>query len=64
VFLRGGLEGPRGFEVQIHSPVDAVHPTGSIYPIKRSRISAGYEERWFLMRIVVVGRGCLVRLAG
>jgi hypothetical protein len=65
IFLRGDAQGPRrGFEVQIYSPVDAVFPTGSIYGIERSRISADFEERWFLMQIRVVGPKCTVWLDG
>lgn len=65
IFLRGEPEGPRrGFEVQIYSPPDAVYPTGSIYGIRRSRISADYEGRWFLMQIRVDGARCLVRIDG
>ncbi len=65
IFLRGFPAGPnRGFEVQIYSPMDGVYPTGSIYTIDRSRISADYEERWFLMQIRVEGSSCLVRIDG
>jgi hypothetical protein len=65
IFLRGDAQGPRrGFEVQIYSPVDAVFPTGSIYGIERSQISADFEERWFLMQIRVVGPKCTVWLDG
>ncbi len=65
VFLRGFPSGPnRGFEIQIYSPVDAVYPTGSIYGIERSRVSADYEERWFFLQIRVEGPHCLVRIDG
>ncbi|HBY63794.1 MAG TPA: hypothetical protein DEH78_28550, partial [Solibacterales bacterium] len=65
VFLRGETEGPRrGFEVQIYSPLDTVYPTGSIYNIERSRVSAEYDGRWFLMQIRVEGARCAVRLDG
>lgn len=66
IFLRGSPDPKehRGFEVQIYSPVDAVYPTGSIYAKQRARISADYEERWFLMQIRVEGSRCLVRLDG
>ena len=65
VFLRGKAQGqPRGFEIQIHSPPDSVYPTGSIYKVARSRISADYEERWFLLQVRVEGARCMVRLDG
>lgn len=66
IFLRGSpeLKQHRGFEVQIYSPVDSVYPTGSIYAKQRARISADYEERWFLMQIRVQRSQCLVRLDG
>ena len=65
-FLRGSpdLKQHRGFEVQIYSPVDSVYPTGSIYAKQRARISADYEDRWFLMQIRVEGSKCTVRLDG
>lgn len=68
VFLRGDPErsdgAGRGFEVQIYSRVDAVYPTGSIYGVARSRISADYEERWFLLQVRVSGKTCEVRIDG
>ena len=66
VFLRGSpdLKSSRGFEVQIYSPIDSVYPTGSIYNLVRSKITAAYEERWFLMQINVEGSRCLVRIDG
>lgn len=64
IFFRGGLEGFRGFEVQIYSPPNAVCPAGSIYNQVRSNGSVDYEERWFLMQVMVKGRGCTVRLDG
>jgi hypothetical protein len=66
VFLRGSpeLKLSRGFEVQIYSGVDSVYPTGSIYNLARSNITADYEERWFLMQIVVEGSRCAVRVDG
>lgn len=65
VFLRGQPEGqPRGVEVQIYSPPDAVYPTGSVYGIQRSRIAADYEQEWFLLQIMVVGARCVVRING
>ena len=66
VFLRGSpnLKEYRGFEVQIYSPRDSVYPTGSVYGKQRARISADYEERWFLMQIRLEGSRCLVRLDG
>ncbi|MDX2151637.1 MAG: DUF1080 domain-containing protein [Bryobacteraceae bacterium] len=65
VFLRGDVEGPRrGFEVQIYSPLDTVFPTGSIYNLARSKVSAEYDGRWFLMQIRVEGPRCVVRLDG
>ncbi len=66
VFLRGSadLKASRGFEVQIYSPLDSVYPTGSIYNVARSHITAEYEERWFLMQITVEGTRCTVRLDG
>ncbi|MBL8230493.1 MAG: DUF1080 domain-containing protein [Bryobacterales bacterium] len=65
VFLRGDATGPRrGFEVQIYSPVDSVFPTGSIYGLVRSRISADFEERWFLLQVRVIGATCRVWLDG
>ena len=66
IFLRGSPNPKehRGFEVQIYSPVDSVYPTGSVYAKTRARISADYEERWFLMQIRVEGSRCVVRLDG
>lgn len=65
VFLRGQPEGPeRGFEVQIYSPPDSVYPTGSIYGIERARAAADFEDRWFLMQVIVEGGACIVRLDG
>ena len=66
IFLRGSPDPKehRGFEVQIYSPVDSVYPTGSVYAKQRARISADYEDRWFLMQILVKGSRCLVRLDG
>ena len=66
IFLHGSpdLKRHRGFEVQIYSPVDSVYPTGSIYAKQRARISADYEDRWFLMQIKVEGSRCAVRLDG
>lgn len=64
IFLRGGPDGYRGFEVQIYSPLDSFYPTGSVYSIERSRISAEYEGRWFLMQIEVRGSNCRVRIDG
>ena len=66
IFLRGSpdLKQHRGFEVQIYSPVDSVYPTGSIYSKQRARISADYEDRWFLLQIRVEGSRCAVRLDG
>ena len=57
--LRGDpdLKKPRGFEVQIYSPVDSVFPTGSIYGIQRSRISGEYKERYR-------GSKCVTRIDG
>jgi hypothetical protein len=64
VFLRGHPTGERGFEVQIYSPPDSVYPTGSIYNIERARVTDDFEDRWFLLQIVVDGPNCLVRLDG
>jgi hypothetical protein len=66
VFLRGDpdLKKTRGFEVQIYSPIDSVYPTGSVYGIRRSRISADYEDRWFLLQVVVQGSKCISRIDG
>lgn len=65
VFLRGQPQGPeRGFEVQIYSPPDAVYPTGSIYDIERARLMSDFEDRWFLMQIIVEDGTCVVRLDG
>jgi hypothetical protein len=66
IFLRGSQEEskPRGFEIQIYSPVEAVYPTGSVYSITRSTTRVEYEERWFLMQIRVDGRSCKVWLDG
>lgn len=66
IFLRGSPDEklPRGFEVQIYSPPDAVYPTGSIYNVVRSNVSVDYEERWFLLQILVQDRRCLVWLDG
>jgi hypothetical protein len=65
IFVRGDPAGERrGFEIQIYSPVDSVYPTGSIYGRVRSRVSADYEARWFLMQIRVEGARCRVWLDG
>ena len=65
VFLRGQPSGEnRGFEIQIYSPRDSVYPTGSIYGMVRSEVSADLEERWFLMQIVLRGARCTVLLDG
>lgn len=66
IFLRGSPDPKehRGFEVQIYSPPDSVYPTGSVYAKQRARITADYEDRWFLMQIRVEGTSCLVRLDG
>jgi hypothetical protein len=66
IFLRGSpdLKQHRGFEVQIYSPVDSVYPTGSIYARQRARVSADYEDRWFLLQVRVEGSRCAVRLDG
>jgi hypothetical protein len=66
VFFRGSSDEskPRGFEVQIYSPVEAVYPTGSIYSISRSRSRVEFEERWFLMQVRVEGKRCRVWLDG
>ena len=44
--------------------MEAVYPTGSIYGRVRSRVQADYEERWFLLQVIVTGRACIVRLDG
>ncbi len=66
VFLRGSPDGakPRGFEIQIYSPTEAVYPTGSIYGIARSRSRVELEDRWFLLQVRVEGTRCLVRVDG
>ncbi len=66
IFLRGSPDEskPRGFEVQIYSPVEAVYPTGSVYSISRSNSRVEFEERWFLMQIRVEGPRCRVWLDG
>lgn len=66
IFLRGSPDEkrPRGFEVQVYSPPDAVYPTGSIYNLVRSNVSVDYEQRWFLMQILVQQRRCRVWLDG
>lgn len=66
LFLRGSPEANlnRGFEIQIFNVPDAVYPTGSIYNIARSRISADIDEQWFLLQVTVQGRNCEVRLNG
>ena len=66
VFLRGAAneKQPRGFEVQIYSPPDAVYPTGSVYGMARSVIAQDYEEKWFLLRIRLVGTRCEVWVDG
>ena len=65
IFLHGVPSGgPRGFEVQIYSPPDSVYPTGSIYKVARSRVSADLEEEWFLLQVRVDGANCLVRING
>jgi hypothetical protein len=65
VFFRGLPEtNDRGFEVQIYPPIDAVYPTGSIYGMTRSRISADLDGRWFLLQVRVAGSTCDVRIDG
>lgn len=68
VFLRGkvpfGNGRERGVEVQVYSPVDSVYPTGSIYGVARSRISADLEGRWFLLQARVEGRRMRVWVDG
>ncbi len=66
VFLRGSPDGakPRGFEIQIYSPTEAVYPTGSIYGIARSRSRVELEERWFLLQVRLEDTRCLVRIDG
>ena len=66
VFLRGSarLNQPRGFEVQIYSPPDAVYPTGSIYNHVRSDVEVDYEERWFWLEVLVRGLSCEVSVDG
>ena len=66
IFLRGSARGdkPRGFEVQIYSPPDAVFPTGSVYNHARSDVEVDYEERWFYLEITVRGQTGEVRLDG
>lgn len=66
IFFRGAADEkkPRGFEVQIYSPLDAVFPTGSIYNLVRSTIASDTENRWFHMRVLVRGRNCLVWVDG
>lgn len=64
VFLHGYPTGYRGFEIQVYSPPDSVYPTGSIYAVERSHVSADYEERWFLLQVRLEGSRCLVRIDG
>lgn len=66
VFLRGSPDpkASRGFEIQIYSPIDSVYPTGSIYNLVRSTITADYEQRWFLLQVRVERGRCRVRLDG
>jgi len=66
VFLRGSSkEGEtRGSEIQIYSPVDAVYPTGSVYRLSRSRLSADLEGRWFFLQIELIGARCRVWVDG
>jgi hypothetical protein len=66
IFLRGSPDEkqPRGFEVQIYNVPDAVYPTGSVYGIQRSRISADYDGQWVFLEIRVRGRHCRVRVNG
>lgn len=54
----------RGFEVQIYSPLDSVFPTGSIYGLVRSSVSADTEDRWFFLQVMVEGRKCRVWVDG
>lgn len=65
VFFRGDPAGPRrGFEVQIYSPVDSVYPTGSIYGLIRSSLSADLEGVWFLLQVRVRGQRVQVWIDG
>ncbi len=66
VFFRGAANEklPRGFEVQIYSPLDSVFPTGSIYGLARSHIAADTENRWFYLQVLVRGRRCQVWVDG
>lgn len=66
IFFRGSPDEkkPRGFEVQIYSPLDAVFPTGSIYNLVRSTIATDTENRWFLLQVLVRGRNCMVWVDG
>lgn len=66
VFLRGSPRDgqPRGFEVQVYSPPDAVYPTGSVYNHVRSDIEVDYEGRWLWMEVLVRGRTCAVSIDG
>lgn len=66
VFFRGAPNEklPRGFEVQIYSPLDSVFPTGSIYGLARSHIATDTENRWFYLQVLVRGRRCQVWVDG
>lgn len=66
IFFRGSADEkkPRGFEVQIYSPLDAVFPTGSIYGQVRSTVASETENRWFHLRVLVQGSRCVVWVDG
>ncbi len=66
IFFRGSAkEGePRGFEVQIYSPLDSVFPTGSIYGLERSKVATDTEARWFHLRVLAQGATCTVWVDG
>lgn len=66
IFFRGSPQEklPRGFEVQIYSPLDAVFPTGSIYGQVRSSIASETEDRWFHLKVLLQGTRCVVWVDG
>lgn len=66
VFVRGQADKaqPRGWEIQIYSPLDAVFPTGSIYGLVRSSIASETQGRWFFLQVLVEGRNCTVWVDG
>jgi hypothetical protein len=59
-----GLTERRHYEIQLHNVEEAHYPTGSLYGYQRSIYPRIEDDRWYLMQLVVQGRGCLVRING